>query len=538
MIRQLLILLFGTMISLQVAAQKTRVDIRITEAGSEAVTPAMICITNLDNGKVYTPPNGDMAEAATYPAPFFKGIALSNDRNWHGPTRKMMGEGAVNGQRTYVYGQKPTLPYWPDSVMYQVTGDFSIDLFAGKWSISIQHGNEFIPVNDTFFVTANQQPFLKQFQLQRWIDLPAMGWYSGDVHAHHPVSQPAFKEYMMQMAKAEDVHLLNLLEMGDRYKTEFKAEGFGDAYTICREDRCIAFGQEEPRSDYGHIIGLNIGGLARDTARYNYYDLVFQKLHQKKQALVGYAHFAYKGEGVTKGMALYAPGNAIDFVELMQNAQINTEDYYDYLNMGFRIAAAAGSDFPWGSTIGDCRTFAYTGKEFSAANWFAGLKAGHSFVSNGPAIFLEVDGKIPGMELNKKKGSNAEIRVRAFSNPAIGTIDKIEIHNGEGLLVAQINEQKADSLVIQFARKLRKSDWIAAVVYCRNGAIAHTSPVYCIVDGKPVFNRKKAPALIRKQQSLIAEVRKEENAKNNPDKGILMRLDAADKFYEELKEMK
>lgn len=536
--KPIFILCSALTISLHAIAQKTRVDIRITEAASGQITPAMVCITNLNNGKVYTPPDGDTAALPTYPAPFFKGIAFSSHKNWHGPIRRMLGKGEVNGQRTYVYGDKPTLPYWSDTVMYQVNSDFNIDLFPGKWRISIQHGNEFVPVKDSFVVTASQSSIVKQYALKRWIDLPSLGWYSGDVHAHHAVNKPEFKEYMMQLARAEDVHLLNLLEMGDRYTTEFKADGFGEAYNVCSEDYCIVFGQEEPRSDYGHIIGLNINALARDTAHYNYYDLVFQKLHQKKEALVGYAHFAYKGEGVTKGMAMYAPGNAIDFVELMQNAQINTADYYDYLNLGFRIAAAAGSDFPWGSTIGDCRTFVYTGKDFTAKKWFEALKAGNSFVSNGPALFLQVDGKMPGTELHKQKGSKAAIVVKALSNVAIGVIDKIEIHGGEGLLYSITNPQNKDAVVLRFDHELRESDWVTAVVYCRNGAIAHTSPVYCILNNQPIFNKKKAPALIRKQQLLIEEMRKEESAKQNPDKEILERLHDADKFYNSLKSKK
>lgn len=259
---------------------------------------------------------------------------------------------------------------------------------------------------------------------------------------------------------------------------------------------------------------------------------------KKNETLVGYAHFAYKGEGVTKGMAMYAPGNAIDFVELMQNAQINTADYYDYLNLGFRIAAAAGSDFPWGSTIGDCRTFVYTGKDFTAKKWFTALKAGNSFVSNGPALFLQVDGKMPGTELHKKKGSKTAIVVNALSNAAIGVIDKIEVHSGDGLLYSTTNLQSNDTVALRFDHKLRESDWVTAVVYCRNGAIAHTSPVYCVVNNQPIFNKKKAPALIGKQQLLIEEMRKEESSKQHPDKGILERLDAADRFYNSLKRNK
>lgn len=519
-------------------ASKIKLHIRIVEDDTRQVTPAMICITSIGNGKVYTIPHGDTAEAATYPADFFKGVHFSDSSNWRGPIRKMAGPGAVNGQRTYVYGNLPTLPYWSDPVMYQVSGDFTITLDPGKWKISIQHGNEYIPVTDTLKLTARQKKLTKTFVLKRWINLPAMGWYSGDVHAHHPVSNPSFKNYMLRMAKAEDVHMVNLLEMGDRYTTEFKAEGFGDAYRICEGNICLAFGQEEPRSDYGHIIGLNISALARDTAFYNYYDLVFGKMHQRPEALIGYAHFAYRGEGVTKGMAMYAPGGHINFVELLQNTKINTSDYYAYLDMGFKIAAAAGSDFPWGSTIGDGRTFVYTGKPFSAAGWFAGLKAGHSFVSNGPALFLDVEGKIPGMTVSQKMGSQTDITVTAISNKSIGVIDRVEIHTSDGLLLSRKNQQQADSVTIKLAHLLRESQWIVAAVYCENGALAHTSAVYCVVDNQPVFNKTKAQALIQKQQMLIDEMRVEEKEKQDPDAGILKRLDQADEFYEQLKKVK
>ena len=53
------------------------------------------------------------------------------------------------------------------------------------------------------------------------------------------------------------------------------------------------------------------------------------------------------------------------------------------LNLGFRLTAAAGSDTPWGSTIGEVRTYVHTGAQFDVDTWFRNLKAGHTFVING-----------------------------------------------------------------------------------------------------------------------------------------------------------
>ncbi len=494
----------------------------------------MVSITNVKTGKVYLPPDGTLAGDPTWPEPFFDGINFSEEKNWVGPLRKMSGKGAINGQRTYVYGESPTLPYWHEPVMYQTSGDFSIELFAGEWRISIEHGNEYVPVYEQIKITGCQKELYKTFALKRWINLPQRGWYSGDVHAHHPLNKQSYREYMLQMAEAENVHMVNVLQMGDSKKIYFQPQGFGKEYQVCKGNICLSSGQEEPRSDYGHIIGLNIKDLARDTAFYNYYDLVFDKIHRKSEALVGYAHFAYGGEGVKEGLAMYAPSGAIDFVELLQNTKLNTKDYYDYLNLGFKITAAAGSDFPWGSTIGDCRTFVYTGNSFTPDKWFAGLKAGHTFVSNGPALFFTVDGHLPGSVMEVDRNARVTVRLNALSNSSIGNIDRVELHGNDGLIYKVANLKHLDSLLVKISLNIKNSQWLTAVVYCSNDAIAHTSPVYFIVDKKPFYNPQKGPAIIKQLLSILDNAKEAENKKPVADKGIIERINKAEDYYKAL----
>lgn len=512
--------------------QKVNVGITIFEEDTNDRTPAMVCITDVDRDIIVVPPKGEPAGKPTYPDIFFKGIEYQSGSGWVGPVRRMDGKGEVNGQRTYVYGNNRSLPYFYDSVMYQVPDSFSIELEPGKYKISIQHGNEYVPVVEEFTVLPEDRNLRYAFVLKRWIDLPARGWYSGDVHVHHALDKPHYIEYLLQLARAEDMHVLNMLEMGDRRDTYFKSPYFRQ-HSICEGNRCLAFGQEEPRSDYGHLIGLNIDTLARDTAHYNHYDNVLERIQRSPVALSGYAHFAYKGEGVTKGMALFAPTQQIDFVELMQNTQINQEDYFDYLNLGLRIAATAGSDFPWGSTVGDCRTFVYTGDRFSTFEWFKALKAGKTFVSNGPALFLEADEKMVGEELRVKKGDTVTISVKAISHPAIGPLARVEIHNGEGEVLKQF-VTSGDSVHLQQQIEIKESQWVTAAAFCINGALAHTSPVYIIVDNKPVFNGKKAPAIIARQLELLDLIVHDEKLKACPDKGVLTRVKRAKHYYRKL----
>ena len=529
--------IFATLICIPAAAfaqQKTiepvRVHIKVLEEDTRKITPVMACITNVKSETVHMPPDGSLAGEPTEIELFFKGVEFTNDKTWVGPVRMTNGKGN-NENRSILYELKPSIPHWKQPVMYQISGDFYIDLPPGKWRISLEHGNEYIPLHEEFHVADKAGEMKKTFVLKRWINLPGMGWYSGDVHVHHPTNKPSYRDYLLEYAKAEDVHVVNMLEMGHHLGTDFKQEGFGEKFRTCKGNYCLVSGQEDPRGRFGHIIGLNIEEKVRDITLYDYYDLVLKKLHQQPGAMVGYAHFAGWGNGIDKGFPWYVTTGEIDFVELMQFLKVNTLAYYDYLNLGFRITAAAGSDFPWASTIGDVRTFVFTGKKFSVDDWFAGLKAGHSYVTNGPALFLWADGKLPGTEIRRSKGNEVPVTVKAVSHPGIGTIRRISVYNNDGLVTEKINTGNQQTVELKFNHKLSSSQWLAAMVECENGAVAHTTPIYFLVDGKPTYSLTKGPAIINTQLDQIKAIRAEELAAKTVDKGVLERLDKATDFY-------
>jgi hypothetical protein len=81
---------------------------------------------------------------------------------------------------------------------------------------------------------------------------------------------------------------------------------------------------------------------------------------------------------------------------------------------------------------------------------------------------------------------------------------------------------------------LSHSQWLAAAVFCENSAVAHTTPIYYIVDNQPTWNYKRAPSIILKQEEAINKTEQEEKALPNPDQGILLRLNNAREFYKNL----
>lgn len=541
----------------------TRVRFQIVDEHTGDTTPAMVCITGTTDGDVRLPPDGRVCEKPGRTDEFYKGIRYELDRNWIGPVRKTMGRGD-NNDRSYVYELRPSLPYWQEPVMYQTSGDFTIDLPEGSWRVAVEHGMEFVPVFEEFTLDGQEREMTKNIRLERWVNLAEMGWWSGDVHVHHPILEKAHRDFLLEYAIAEDVHVVNVLEMGHHQGTDFKQEGFGPKFRVQRGDYWLVPGQEEPRSNFGHIIGLNLRELARveDIADYEFYDLNFKAIHAQPGALVGFAHFAWNGCSLPRGMPWYVTTGEIDFIELLQMNAINRMGYYDYLNLGFRLTAAAGTDIPWGSTLGEVRTYVYTGEALDIDGWFQGIKDGRTFVSNGPALMFEVDGRLPGSEIVKSSGETVKITARAWGHPATGVPRALTIVDNDGVVKEVINEPMQSrvyysqsigdgqtiewdevvthpstrrELSLEIEVPVERSRWIVASTVCGNNAVAHTTPVYVVVDDQPTWCPERGPVIIESQLKQMADIAAEFDRVGHVGKGVHERLNRARSYYENLR---
>ena len=78
------------------------------------------------------------------------------------------------------------------------------------------------------------------------------------------------------------------------------------------------------------------------------------------------------GDGVAAkdvALALLAPEDKVDFVEIMQFNSIHPQDWYRFLNIGFRLPAAGGSDWPYMALPGSVRTYVQIDGEFTPSSW-------------------------------------------------------------------------------------------------------------------------------------------------------------------------
>lgn len=106
------------------------------------------------------------------------------------------------------------------------------------------------------------------------------------------------------------------------------------------------------------------------------------------------------------------------------------ELYYRYLNSGFRVPIAAGTD-KMGENIpvGSNRLYARFVGESNYDGWLEGLKLGNGFVTNGPLLTFEVEGHTSGEVVPFTGRRRVRARATARSILPFGSLEIVV--NGE-----------------------------------------------------------------------------------------------------------
>lgn len=377
----------------------------------------------------------------------------------------------------------------------------------GDYTITVRRGIEHVPIREGF--TAEPGAIIeKAYTVARWVDMRRHGWYSGDDHVHSRILSDDDARRLMTWIKAEDIHVANVVKMGDIYRTWFEQRGFGRDYRVIDGDYILSPGQECPRThaQIGHTLSLNITSMVRDTDRYYSYDWVARTVHGQG-GLWGYAHVNSDLFFVHRDMSMNVPAGNVDFAEVLQFNHLGTDLYYDFLNLGFKITASAGSDVPWGGTVGEVRMYARVDpKDYTADAWFEAVRQGHTFVTNGPMIEFTVDGAIPGDELTAGPDQKLKVKARAWGDPARMLPIRLEIIRHGQAIKSIKSEEGQKEAALEFEVEAGDGFWIAARAEARNGAKAHTSPIYVVREGLRFWKYDAVEELIAKRLDSLAEV--------------------------------
>lgn len=420
--------------------------------------------------------------------------------------------------------------YQPDSAFY-VDGSFTLDLGPGTYQLRLTKGFEYRSHIDSIQISSGGATG-KTYRMQRWINMPERGWYSADDHIHIRRS-PRENPHILRWIAAEDVHVGTLLRMGDFWTTYFEQYGWGAGGRYREDDHILAPGQEDPRThEIGHTLSVGADGPVRYRSKYYLYDLLADRIHELN-GLFGYAHQGMSFHGY-RGMTLDVLRNKVDFLELIQfcveEGPLAVDHYYHFLDLGYRLTATAGSDFPWcgksrylqedpywDAQIGNARFYTYVGNSFSFENWKSGLEAGHTFVTSGPMLELTVNGHIPGDSIDLKKGETLEITARAIGNAEEVPLQSLKII-AHGNILQEVKAgqpgQSRQELNLNLTLTPEHGLWIAARARADTLQVAHTTPVYITVNGDGFHNPETSGRYLDLSESYLKEI---ENTLEQPD---------------------
>jgi len=448
---------------------------------------------------------------------------------------------------------------------FHANGSAELTVPAGPVQVEVWHGPEFRVFRGRFTVPAGGS-VVHRVVLERLANLPARGWWSGDVHVHmnYGGAYRNTPRNLAMQARAEDLHVVENLIVNKEQRIPDIAYFRTDKDPVSTATFLLLHGQEFHTSVWGHmgLLGLSSHYLLPDYAGYPNTaasslaptNATIADLAHEQKALVGYVHpFDTKPDpfDTTAALNYQLPVDValgkVDYLEVMGYSDhlITSEIWYRLLNCGFRIPAAAGTDaFPNFASLrgppGLVRTFVSSGATLDHPRWLAGIKAGRTFVTNAPLLEFSLNGRGIGEEIRMSAISRQlTARVSMRSNVPV---DHLEII-GNGKVVASIplsgNRMSAtDTITIP----VTGSGWFVLRAYSDRATMpvldlypfGSTSPIYVQVGDKPVRSADDASFFVR-WIDRITETTRASMAWNSPAEqaGALRALSEARAVFQE-----
>ncbi|MDA1256896.1 MAG: CehA/McbA family metallohydrolase [Chloroflexi bacterium] len=378
-------------------------------------------------------------------------------------------------------------------------GDFSLDVPRGQTRITVERGTEYRPWTKTVDVDDAGGTVTVDVELERWADLPDRGWHPGNTHIHYDEKETKPDERLGYDSRVEDLRMtaVSILRRWDlNYATNKYPIGVMNDYTDTHHH--VQVGEENRHNDkdgwsrgYGHVMFLNIRnivdpisrGALIDTFEPDYPPLSWACDDARSQD--GLVIWCHNGQGMEAPVATaLGKVDAINLFDPYWN-DVEYDLWYRMLNCGLRLPASTGSDW---FVCSANRIYSQTGGEFTYDEWLAGIKRGETFITNGPAISLSVDGAAPGATVRASAGGTIHVKVDWSSHYAVETVEIVQ--NGEVIKRVTPGGSESTGGSLESDVKIDADGWIAA----RLGSTerdsfaqalwAHTSAVYIDAGGK------------------------------------------------------
>jgi hypothetical protein len=392
----------------------------------------------------------------------------------------------------------------------------------GDVLVDVARGFEYEPLRARVRIEPGQQELT--LRLKRWCDMNSRRYFSGDTHVHFLSTQGSHLE-----ARAEDLNVVNLLlsQWGHLFTN---AEEFTGRPDVSPDGRTIVYATQENRQ---HMLGhLTLLGLKKAVMPWCSDGPSEAEMGGALETTLSHWADACHRQGGTviiphlpspngEPAALIATGRA-DAVEMIRFGLYQHNEYYRYLNHGYRLPLVGGTDKMSNQVpVGLYRTYVHIPPDegFTYESWCRNLRAGRTFHSGGPILDLAVDGHRPGDTL-KLSGNGGTVEVEAVAESVL-PIHRLEIVQ-QGRVVAATEERGgARRLRLREKLRLKGHSWLAARVggpgygdavahhdVWRRAIMAHTSPVYVQVGGEwSLYDAGAATYMVTLVEGSLAYIR-------------------------------
>ncbi len=431
-----------------------RVHLRVNDAARGQPTPVRLRVT--DAAGNYYAPLGRLTHFAT------------------GPNQDVGGNVLLGG-KAWAY----------------IDGTCEILLPPGLLHFSIRKGPEYEPLDSDLELVAGKLAL--RFEIRRWIDMRREGWHCGDTRVHFLSPHAALLE-----AQAEGVAFVQLLARVTRL---LDAPG-GEVSAI---PNLLAFSGQKPCLEApGHAVAVNtenfhpeLGNLGLLHCHRVVYPLAFGgpegvedwtlqdwcgQCHRKK-GLVIWTRTDHESPDFRWGEPLVdLLLGEVDAFELTTLEGSAFETWRDLLNTGVRVplVGASGKESNR-EVLGSPRTYVCLppGQDATLPAWIEGIRAGRTFITEGPLLDFTVNGRPPGSVVKVERGT-VQVRAQAKSWDTAADVvllrNGVEIHRSTGI-------GNPPTAMIEMGLPVEESCWLAAAA--KGARSAHTSPVYIEIAGRP-----------------------------------------------------
>ena len=438
-------------------------------------------------------------------------------------------------------------------------GAAEIEVPAGRTSVKAIRGWQFVPQTAVVTVPAGGVA-AATIRLERLIDLPSRGWFSGDSHVHdlHQGFGLTHEAFFRQLV-AEDLNVTHALIHMDGTRLMGRWDDLtGRPSPLSTPAHILQYAQEF-RGGLGHIglIGLRefilpfVGGAGGTAYGQPSLDNAYLEGVRAQGGLGGFMH-PYTSAPRTPAAAAstltaldlaLGLGDYYDIGALYSDERGSADFYYRLLNAGFRVPATGGtdnfSDVFLDPPPGSDRTFAHLTGPLNLQNWTDAVRRGRTFFSTGPLLFLQVDGREPGDEIARSTNAPAAMRVTVELH-SIAPVDTIEILvNGEVARTVPI----ADPLRVTFEGSVDVplGGWVAARAsgpkspYIGDDyAFAQTSAVYIVRGGRRFLKASDVQFLAETVDAIWTRVERSRWRSAADREAFRAAVEQAKAFYQQL----